>query len=192
MRFLFLLSILFLAACQSNANTSETIEMYNGSGDMLGTAVLSEQSDGVQVKLKLEGLEPGFHGVHVHEFAKCEGPDFTSAGNHYNPEGKEHGLMHQDGPHLGDLPNIEADGSGLVDAELMLAGATLLDGKNSLFNEEGTSLIVTEQQDDGVTQPGGDSGARIICGEIKKTEESGEADESPTDPTEFNEEQEEG
>src|SRR5699024_2852081 len=98
----------------------------------------TEHPDGVNVKIKIEGLAPGFHGVHIHEYAKCEGPDFKSAGNHLNPEGKEHGLMHPDGAHLGDLPNVEADSSGLVEAELMLANATLLEGKKSILRGEGT------------------------------------------------------
>ncbi|WP_337018593.1 superoxide dismutase family protein [Oceanobacillus massiliensis] len=191
MRFLILILISLLAACQPDSPTSQKVEMYNASGDMVGTATLNEQNDGVGIELKLEGLTPGFHGIHVHEFPKCEGPDFTSAGNHFNPEGKEHGLMYPDGPHLGDLPNIEADAGGLANAELMLAGATLLDGKNSLLNEEGVSLVVHEGQDDGVTQPSGESGVRILCGEIKKDNDSGTSEESPTDPTEFNEEQEE-
>ncbi|WP_010647317.1 superoxide dismutase family protein [Oceanobacillus massiliensis] len=191
MRFLIFILISLLAACQPDSPTSQKVEMYNASGDMVGTATLNEQNDGVGIELKLEGLTPGFHGIHVHEFPKCEGPDFTSAGNHFNPEGKEHGLMHPDGPHLGDLPNIEADAGGLANAELMLAGATLLDGKNSLLNEEGVSLVVHEGQDDGVTQPSGESGVRILCGEIKKDNDSGTSEESPTDPTEFNEEQEE-
>lgn len=191
MRFIFIFSILLLAACQSNNTTTQIVEMYNGSGDMVGNATLNEQEEGVGIELKLEGLEPGFHGIHVHEFPKCEGPDFTTSGNHYNPEGKEHGLMHPEGSHIGDLPNIEADPAGLVEAELMLAGATLMDGKNSLLNEDGTSLIVTAGQDDGVSQPSGESGSRILCGEIKKDKDSGESEESPTDPTETNEKQEE-
>ncbi len=184
------LLLLLLASCQSNVETSKSVEMYNSSGDMVGTAQLLEGPDGVQIKLKLEGLTPGFHGIAVHEYAKCEAPDFQSAGNHLDPEGKEHGLMHPKGPHLGDLPNIEADGSGVVDVELMLPGATLKEGKKSLLRGEGTSLIVKEKQDDGVSQPSGESGARIICGEIKSGTGS-ESTESPTDPTEFNEKQEE-
>jgi superoxide dismutase, Cu-Zn family len=191
MRFilLFLLSTSLLTACQSKVETSKTIEMYNTSGDMVGTAQLLESPDGVQVKLKLEGLTPGFHGLAVHEYAKCEAPDFKSAGNHLDPEGKEHGLMHPKGPHLGDLPNIEADAGGLVDEELLLPAATLKEGKMSLLRGEGTSLIVMESQDDGVSQPSGNAGARLICGEIKSGKEQ-EATESPTDPTEFNEKQE--
>ncbi|PAV28755.1 superoxide dismutase [Virgibacillus profundi] len=187
---LLLLLILILSACQNESQTTRGVDMYNSSGDMVGTADLTEQPDGVQIKLKLEGLTPGFHGIHVHEYPKCEGPEFTSAGNHFNPEGKEHGLMHPKGAHLGDLPNIEADGAGLVEAELMLAGATLMEGKNSLLQGEGTSLIVHDGQDDGVTQPSGNSGVRILCGEIK-TEPETTSSESPTDPTDFNEKQEE-
>ncbi|MFD2045175.1 superoxide dismutase family protein [Ornithinibacillus salinisoli] len=192
MRFLFLMLLFVLASCQPNEEiTSKTVDMYNTDGDMVGTAELTEQPDGVEVKLTLEGLTPGFHGAHIHEFPICEGPDFQSAGNHLDPEGNEHGLMHPDGAHLGDLPNVEADDGGLVDAELMLAGATLTDGKNSILTGEGTSLVITEGQDDGVSQPAGDSGARVLCGEIKsgKQDESTESPESPTDPTDTNEDQ---
>jgi Cu-Zn family superoxide dismutase len=191
MRIFLLTSILLLSACQNNGtDTTFTVDMHNADGDMVGTALLNEQEDGVQFEIKLEGLSPGFHGIHVHENAACEGPDFKSAGNHFNPEGLEHGLMHPDGSHLGDLPNIEADSGGLVDAELMLPEATLTDGKNSLLDHGGTSLIVHEGQDDGVTQPGGDAGERIYCGEITR-EEDKKAQEETTDPTQFNEEQEE-
>ncbi|MEC5424910.1 superoxide dismutase family protein [Virgibacillus sp. C22-A2] len=189
MRFIFLLFILFLVSCQTGGNSSKTIEMYNASGDMVGTATLTEQEDGIQIKLKVEGLTPGFHGIHIHEYPECKVPDFISAGNHFNPQGDEHGLMHPEGAHLGDLPNVEADGDGLVDAELMLAEATLLDGKNSILEGGGTSLIIHENQDDGVSQPAGDSGIRIICGEII-ADDATEATESPTDPTQFNEDQE--
>ncbi|ASN07331.1 superoxide dismutase [Virgibacillus necropolis] len=160
--------------------------MYNPSGDMVGTATLKEQPEGVSVKVKVEGLKPGLHGIHVHEFPKCEGPDFKSAGNHFNPEGKDHGAMHPKGPHLGDLPNVEADSSGVVDVELMLAGATMLEGKKSLFKDQGKSLIIHSDMDDGVSQPSGDSGERLICGEIKLKAEGSK--ESPPDPTENNEE----
>ncbi|MGM8211952.1 superoxide dismutase family protein [Virgibacillus sp. W0430] len=190
MRLLFLLIFTaILLSCQTGAKTAQTVNMYNTDGDMVGTAKLSETPDGINIKLKLEGLTPGFHGIHVHEYPKCEGPDFISAGNHFNPDGKEHGLMHPKGAHLGDLPNIEADASGIVDIELMLAEATLLDGKQSLLKGEGTSLIVTKDPDDGMSQPGGNGGTRIICGKISPdTKEN----ETPTDPTESNEKEDEG
>jgi len=191
MRIFLLVGILILSACQnSNIDTTFTADMYNADGDMVGTAVLNEQEDGVQFEVQLEGLSPGFHAIHVHENAVCEGPDFKSAGNHLNPEGTEHGLMHPEGPHLGDLPNLEADSDGLVDAELMLPEATLTDGKNSLLDSGGTSLVVQEGQNDGVTQPGGDAKERIYCGEIIQ-EKDQKTQEETTDPTQFNKEQEE-
>lgn len=194
MRCFVITCFIILSACQqSEHDLTRTIDMYNGDGDMVGTATLRETADGVEVKLKVEGLAPGFHGIHFHEFPVCEGPDFTSAGNHLNPEGKEHGLMHPDGSHLGDLPNVEADSSGVVDAELMVAGATLLDGKKSLLAGEGTSLIIHETADDGISQPAGNAGARILCGELKKDleAESENSSESPTDPTETDKKEEE-
>lgn len=191
MRLLFMMAFVFLVACQQGDETVRKVDMYNAGGDMIGTATLAEQPDGVKVKLKLEGLKPGFHGIHVHEYPKCEGPDFKSAGNHLDPEGKEHGLMHPDGAHLGDLPNIKADADGLVDAELMLANATFKDGKKSILKGEGTSLIITEDMDDGVSQPGGDSGPRIACGEMKTNPKPTGSKETPTNPTENNEKQKE-
>ncbi|WP_121605569.1 superoxide dismutase family protein [Virgibacillus sp. Bac332] len=184
----FILIMLLITGCQPKDEKSKSVDMYNASGDMLGTITFNEQSGGVNLKVKLEGLASGFHGIHMHEYAKCEGPDFKSAGNHFNPEGKEHGLMHPEGAHLGDLPNIEADSGGLVDADLMLPEATLLDGKNSLTRGDGTAVIVTEGEDDGMSQPGGNSGERIICGTLTKNEKQ---EESPTDPTQYNEKQEE-
>ncbi len=140
------------------------------------------------VQIKVEGLEPGLHGVHIHEYPKCEAPDFKSAGNHFDPEGKEHGLMHPDGSHLGDMPNLEIEGDGTTDVEFELPGVTLMDGEKSLLREEGTSIIIHSGQDDGVSQPSGESGERIVCG-IISLEEAGE-EEKPTDPTESNEEKE--
>ncbi|GGC81311.1 superoxide dismutase [Thalassobacillus devorans] len=162
--------------------------MYNPDGDMIGTAKLTERSEGVQVLVNVEGLEPGPHGFHVHEFPVCEGPDFTSAGNHFNPTGKMHGLMNAEGPHAGDMPNLEADESGkVVEAEVMLPEATLLDGKNSLMKGEGTSLVIHEAIDDGFSQPAGDAGERVACGKIQLNDDG----EMPTDPMEQKDKKEE-
>nr|WP_302328563.1 superoxide dismutase family protein [Salirhabdus salicampi] len=180
-----------LSACNSGDQRSPLeIELYNPEGDSLGTATLSEQPDGVNIKLNVTGFEPGMHGIHIHEYPKCEGPDFKSAGNHYNPDtSKVHGLMHPEGSHLGDMPNVEADDKGAIDTEVMLPEATMADGKNSLLKNGGTSLIIHEKQDDGMTQPAGDAGARIACGKI----ELGEANknETPSNPAEEGPEKEE-
>lgn len=180
--------IFLLISCTDKLSSVYEVEMYNQDGDMVGTATFTEHSEGVEVKVEVEGLSPGFHGIHFHEFPHCEGPDFKTAGNHLNPENKQHGRMHPEGFHLGDLPNVEADLKGKVNAEVILEGATLLDGKNSLLEDGGGALIITENPDDGLTQPGGNSGKRLICGELKKgVKKDGE---KPTDPTEINEENE--
>lgn len=125
------LMMLFLSGCLLPHENSETLEMYNADGDRVGTARLNETDGGVSVNVEVEGLSPGFHAIHVHEYGKCEGLDFSSSGNHFNPDGKDHGLMHTDGPHVGDLPNIEADADGTVREELIINEATLKKGKNS-------------------------------------------------------------
>lgn len=177
-------SILLLSACNLTAKpkTAIKVDMYNQTGDMVGTANLTEDPKGVKIKLKLEGLSPGFHGLHIHEVAKCEQPDFKSAGNHFNPENKKHGLLFPKGAHLGDLKNIEANSSGAVDIEVLAPDATLLEkGSKSFTSSGGTSLIVTSEQDDGMTQISGNSGERLICGEIKA--HKNELDqEKPTNP----------
>lgn len=187
MRFIIILFIIFFTACSSPISSLD-VNMYNASGDYVGKVTLSESEEGVLIKLKVEGFSPGFHGIHIHEFPECDGPEFKSAGNHLNPEGKKHGLLHPDGPHLGDLPNVEADGSGLIETEVTLNGATLKEGKTSLLKGGGTSLIITEEQDDGMTQPGGSSGVRLACGKIVDPKK--QQSEWPSDPTEEGESEE--
>jgi len=178
--------VVLLTGCHwiDKPKSAKTVDMYNTTGDMVGTAKLSEDPDGVVIELKLEGLTPGFHGVHIHEIAKCEGPDFKSAGNHFNPKDKQHGLMNPDGSHLGDLPNIEADKNGKIDKEITANDVTLLKGTTSLIEKGGTSLVVTSEADDGMSQISGNSGERIICGEIKANEKDVDR-EKPSDPTEI-------
>ncbi|HWJ79121.1 MAG TPA: superoxide dismutase family protein [Niallia sp.] len=157
-----------LTGCAEGDVKKVEVEMFNDVGDSLGTVTVAEQSSGVKLSLDLKGLPPGVHGIHIHETNKCDAPDFKSAGNHFNPEKKEHGLLHPKGAHAGDLPNIIVEDDGKVKVELMAPLVTLKDGKNSLFSKDGTSIVITDQQDDGMTQPAGNSGDRIACGSIKK------------------------
>src|SRR5690625_6331752 len=103
--------VVLLTGCHwiDKPKSAKTVDMYNTTGDMVGTAKLSEDPDGVVIELKLEGLTPGFHGVHIHEVAKCEGPDFKSAGNHFNPKDKKKGLLYRYGACLAGLLNINDD-----------------------------------------------------------------------------------
>jgi Cu-Zn family superoxide dismutase len=106
------------------------------------------------------------HAVHVHAVGKCDGPAFTSAGGHFNPTGKKHGHKSAEGAHAGDLPNmlIGKDGSGRFEA--MTDGLTLLAGPLSVFDADGSSLVIHAGADDYATDPAGNAGDRIACGLI--------------------------
>ncbi|WLR50407.1 superoxide dismutase family protein [Bacillus tianshenii] len=176
--FLFGMLLILLTAC-ANKNqhpSSLEVELFNTDGDSAGTAKLQEKADGVKIELDVSGLESGWHGFHIHEEGTCEGPDFKSAGAHYNPEDMEHGLLNPKGPHAGDLPNVEANEDGEVKVDVMAPNVTLKEGKNSLLKEGGTALVIHENADDGMTQPAGDGGKRVLCGEIQ-TEQEKKAEE---------------
>ncbi|KIL49075.1 superoxide dismutase family protein [Jeotgalibacillus campisalis] len=141
--------------------------MKDVNGESMGTALLNETEKGVSIAIKAEGLEPGEKAIHFHEKGSCEPPEFTSAGGHFNPEGKQHGFDNPEGFHAGDLPNLVVDQDGTVDLELVVEAVTLKKGaKNSLLDEDGSSLVIHEGPDDYKTDPSGKSGKRILCGEI--------------------------
>lgn len=171
MRKIIMLAMLLLVGCTQQNPRKLDVEMYNSVGDSLGKIKLVQQSTGVQLQIKLSGLSPGVHGIHIHNNGQCKAPDFQSAGNHFNPENKEHGLLHPKGAHAGDLPNLIVEDDGSVSAEIMAPNVTLKDGKKSLFTKQGTSIVIDENKDDGMTQPSGDSGKRVACGEISNDKE---------------------
>ena len=145
-----------------------TVNLQDGQGKNVGTATLSSVGHGVYVKLNVHDLTPGAHAIHVHQTAKCEGPDFKSAGGHFNPEGKKHGLQNPDGPHAGDIPNFTVDAKGKSKATVGAPNVTLGDDPHSVFTGGGTALVIHAKADDGKTDPSGNSGDRIACGVISK------------------------
>lgn len=154
---------------QQGEEATETISvnMMNQDGEEIGTAELMQQDNGTMIQLDASNLPEGKHGFHIHETGSCEAPDFKSAGGHFNPADASHGTMSEDGPHAGDLENLEVSADGTVQKEIMNENVTLEKGKdNSLLKESGTALVIHASADDNSSQPSGDAGDRIACGVI--------------------------
>ena len=143
-------------------------ELRDSEGKVVGTAQLKVVNEGVQVSVQVAGIPAGTYAFHIHSVGKCEAPTFESAGAHFNPGGKKHGLMNPDGPHAGDLPNISVEADGKGNTEVVNTHFTLGAGTNSVFHPGGTAMVIHEKADDGKTDPAGGAGRRIACGVIEK------------------------
>ncbi|MGN7386374.1 superoxide dismutase family protein [Sporosarcina sp. SAFN-015] len=142
--------------------------ILNTEGKEIGEVTLVQETEGVMINVQAEDLSPGTHGIHIHETGVCTPPDFTSAGAHFNPTGKEHGFENPKGFHLGDLPNIEVAEDGKVSMSMTTGEITLKKGQeNSILDKDGSAIVIHEKADDYKTDPAGNSGARIACAAIK-------------------------
>lgn len=159
-------SLMAMATLPAGAQTAQA-SLKNAEGKDVGSAALTQTPAGVLIRLSVKGLPAGEHAFHVHGMGKCE-PPFTSAGGHFNPGNKKHGILAADGHHAGDLPNLHIPASGELTIEVMNAAVTLEKGKpNSLFGAQGTALIIHAGKDDYKSDPTGEAGGRIACGVIQ-------------------------
>lgn len=160
---------------QENTNEGEggmDVDVQDADEDIVGTATLTEEDNGVQVNFKGEDLPKGIHAFHIHETGECEAPDFESAGDHFNPDDADHGFDEEDGPHAGDMPNIAVGEDGNVEQSFLLEDVTLdEDDEHSLVDDKGTALVIHEDADDGESQPAGDAGDRMACGTITQKQQ---------------------
>jgi superoxide dismutase, Cu-Zn family len=158
-----------LGGCMAWPNSPQaTADLKNATGEVIGSAAFWEENAGLRVFVKAARLTPGLHGLHLHAIAKCDPPDFTSAGVHFNPMGKQHGFSNPAGEHAGDLPNLMVGDDGTGTLHHLTKLVTLGTGPNSLFDADGTALVIHAGPDDYRTDPTGNSGARVACGIVTK------------------------
>jgi Cu-Zn family superoxide dismutase len=166
-------SMCTLAACSPStpptANNTSLFErsILTATGDTLGTLSLKDLGEGgTEVTVTVSGLDgAGTHAMHFHEIGVCEAPSFTTSGGHFNPMSMAHGKLSADGPHAGDMMNMEvgADGTGtltVINDRVSIGGDHRLP---ALLDADGTALIIHERGDDYTTQPTGAAGGRIGC-----------------------------
>ena len=164
-----LFAVLALAACGGDSGPSDvgaraSASLAGADGTAMGTVTLTQGPNGVLIEADVQGLSPGAHGFHIHSVGACT-PDFSAAGGHYAPGGEGHGLMHEDGSHAGDLPNIHADADGAARADYFTDAVTLdADADHSLFDDDGSAIIVHAKPDSYGAAP--EAGDRVACGVI--------------------------
>jgi Cu-Zn family superoxide dismutase len=158
---------LVLVALPSRSAAKSKVELKDAQGKSVGDVVVWDQGPGVALQIKLHDLTPGVHAIHFHQVPKCEGPDFKSAGGHFNPESKKHGFDNPEGHHAGDMKNFTVGANGKASARLEDNDVTLKDGPHSLLTN-GAAIVVHAKADDYKTDPAGNSGDRVACGVLTK------------------------
>lgn len=137
------------------------IALVNSAGQSVGTVSAWQTAGGVGLRIQASGLPHGIHAIHVHAVGRCDTPGFDSAGPHWNPASRKHGLSNPAGPHGGDLPNITVSANGVLSTIVTVPGASLTTG--SLADGDGAALVLHAGPDDYLTDPSGNSGGRIAC-----------------------------
>lgn len=143
-------------------------QLRDAQGRDVGMVTFEQEEDGVDMEVHVTGMPPGVHGIHIHQTGTCTPPDFTSAGGHYNPTNRNHGFESPGGPHAGDLRNITVGPNGTGHFELENERVTITAGPATLFDADGSAVVVHAGPDDYATDPSGNSGARIACGVVTR------------------------
>ncbi len=163
----FAASFVFLPVTSQAASAAPVnVKIQTVDGKDAGTITLTDKKGGVAFKLDLMNLPPGEHAIHVHQFPKCDPPDYRSSGFHFNPAGKKHGIKNPEGFHDGDIPlNLKVGANGTEKSSFVVKTISLdPSAPNSILANGGTSIVIHADVDDMETDPGGNSGARIACG----------------------------
>jgi superoxide dismutase, Cu-Zn family len=172
-----LLAAIALAACggqargPGGAKLPEPIanaSLFDTSGARVGLASFSEVEGQGRVGVSVSGLSPGQHGMHIHETGACTPPDFESAGSHFNPASKKHGLLNPEGPHAGDMPNLVVEADGSADTTVTVPASLLAQGPKSMLGAQQHAFVIHADPDDQKTDPSGNSGSRVVCGVIER------------------------
>jgi Cu-Zn family superoxide dismutase len=165
------LGVLQRPAAAGNKGDEAKVQLRDAAGTVVGDAKFEQERNGVDVRVKVRGMTPGFHGFHIHTVGNCVPGDFTSAGGHFNPTGESHGH------HAGDMPTLYVNLDGTGEARFTIASFQV----SHLFDADGSALIVHAGPDnlanipqryaptgpDATTLGTGDSGARVACGAIQ-------------------------
>jgi len=166
------LTVILAACVYPDPQGGAPMPLINGAGQQIGTVTAYQSGGGVTFRLEAAGLPHGVHGLHVHSIGRCDPPDFSSAGPHWNPLDKMHGISNPKGPHAGDLSNVTVAANGVLSATVTLANADLTTPSGvpgALLDSDGAALVLHAAADDYMTDPSGNSGTRIACAVLVPT-----------------------
>ena len=160
---IFLLPMLAAACAYDEPRGGAPMALIGASGQSIGAVRAWQTAGGVTFRIDASGLPHGVHGIHVHPIGRCDAPDFSTAGTHWNPTNREHGMNNPKGPHAGDMPNVTVSANGVLQETVTLPHATMA----QLLDADGASIMIHANADDYVSQPAGNSGAKIACAVIQ-------------------------